>query len=290
MPEHLAPPPHLPRPADALLDEAIQDLEIAHAAIKAGAKTPGIPTGIPSLDRLYGGLQEGLFLLGAKPTLGKTRLALAIARNAALEGFPVLYLTADEGARRLALRLACLDAGLRLSDLAIGADPTKLQTYKSTNPEMLKRISILEAAEINPVSLTEHLSDRIKQAGTRMGLLVVDYVQALASVYPMEMRQAVGQMAVALREAAINCKSPALVISAVSRAGYEDPTMASLRETSALEYSADGIWMLKEDKDRPSSPPMKALTLTVEKNRWGAAGVEIPLTVDASIGSIAEQR
>ena len=290
MPSPLESPNNVPRPASSLLGEAIADLQLAYEAIKAGAEYPGIPTGLPKLDRLFGGMQEGIFLLGAKPGMGKTRMALSIARNAAKAGFPVLYLTADEGARRLALKLACMDAGIKLSDLSTGSDPTILQTYKSTDAEMLKRVSFLEVKEINVNSIQQHLADRIKQAGSRMGLLVVDYVQALAANYPKEMRQAVGEITVNIREAAIACKSPALVISALSRAAYENANMAGLRESSALEYSADGVWLLEEDKNRTVSSPMQALTLKVEKNRWGAANLEIPISVNAALSTIAENK
>ena len=106
MPSPLESPSNVPRLANLLLGEAIKDLQLAYEAMQAGAKYPGIPTGLPTLDRHFGGMQEGIFLLGAKPGMGKTRMALSIARNAAKAGFPVLYLTADEGARRLALKLA----------------------------------------------------------------------------------------------------------------------------------------------------------------------------------------
>lgn len=290
MPSPLESPNNVPRPANLLLGEAIADLQLAYEAIKAGAKYPGIPTGLPTLDKHFGGMQEGIFLLGAKPGMGKTRMALSIARNAAKAGFPVLYLTADEGARRLALKLACMDAGIKLSDLSTGSDPTILQTYKSTDVEILKRVSFFEVKDINVDSIQQHLADRIKQAGSRMGLLVVDYVQALAANYPKEMRQAVGEITVNIREAAIACKSPALVISALSRAAYENANMAGLRESSALEYSADGVWLLEEDKNRTVSSPMQALTLKVEKNRWGAANLEIPISVNAALSTIAEQK
>jgi replicative DNA helicase len=290
MPSPLESPNNVPRPASLLLGEAIADLQLAYEAIKAGAKYPGIPTGLPMLDKHFGGMQEGIFLLGAKPGMGKTRMALSIARNAAKAGFPVLYLTADEGARRLALKLACMDAGIKLSDLSTGSDPTILQTYKSTDAEILKRVSFFEVKDINVDSIQQHLADRIKQAGSRMGLLVVDYVQALAANYPKEMRQAVGEITVNIREAAIACKSPALVISALSRAAYENANMAGLRESSALEYSADGVWLLEEDKNRTVSSPMQALTLKVEKNRWGAANLEIPISVNAALSTIAENK
>lgn len=290
MPSPLKSPNNVPRPASLLLGEAIADLQLAYEAIKAGAKYPGIPTGLPTLDKHFGGMQEGIFLLGAKPGMGKTRMALSIARNAAKAGFPVLYLTADEGARRLALKLACMDAGIKLSDLSTGSDPTILQTYKSTDAEMLKRVSFFEVKDINVDSIQQHLADRIKQAGSRLGLLVVDYVQALAANYPKEMRQAVGEITVNIREAAIACKSPALVISALSRAAYENANMAGLRESSALEYSADGVWLLEEDKNRTVSSPMQALTLKVEKNRWGAANLEIPISVNAALSTIAENK
>ncbi len=290
MPSPLESPNNVPRPANLLLGEAIADLQLAYEAIKAGAKYPGIPTGLPTLDKHFGGMQEGIFLLGAKPGMGKTRMALSIARNAAKAGFPVLYLTADEGARRLALKLACMDAGIKLSDLSTGSDPTILQTYKSRDEEILKRVSFFEVKDINVDSIQQHLADRIKQAGSRMGLLVVDYVQALAANYPKEMRQAVGEITVNIREAAIACKSPALVISALSRAAYENANMAGLRESSALEYSADGVWLLEEDKNRTVSSPMQALTLKVEKNRWGAANLEIPISVNAALSTIAENK
>ena len=290
MPSPLESPSNVPRLANLLLGEAIKDLQLAYEAMQAGAKYPGIPTGLPTLDRHFGGMQEGIFLLGAKPGMGKTRMALSIARNAAKAGFPVLYLTADEGARRLALKLACMDAGIKLSDLSTGSDPTILQTYKSTDAEILKRVSFLEVKDINVNSIQQHLADRIKQAGSRMGLLVVDYVQALAANYPKEMRQAVGEITVNIREAAIACKSPALVISALSRAAYENANMAGLRESSALEYSADGVWLLEEDKNRTVSSPMQALTLKVEKNRWGAANLEIPISVNAALSTIAENK
>ena len=290
MPSPLESPNNVPRPASLLLGEAIADLQLAYEAIKAGAKYPGIPTGLPTLDKHFGGMHEGICLLGAQPGMGKTRMALSIARNAAKAGFPVLYLTADEGARRLALKLACMDAGVKLSDLSTGSDPTILQTYKSTDAEILKRVSFLEVKDINVDSIQQHLADRIKQAGSRMGLLVVDYVQALAANYPKEMRQAVGEITVNIREAAIACKSPALVISALSRAAYENANMAGLRESSALEYSADGVWLLEEDKNRTVSSPMQALTLKVEKNRWGAANLEIPISVNAALSTIAENK
>jgi replicative DNA helicase len=291
MPSPLESPNNVPRPANLLLGEAIADLQLAYEAMQAGAIYPGIPTGLPTLDKHFGGMQEGIFLLGAMPGMGKTRMALSIALNAAKEGFPVLYLTADEGARRLALKLACMDAGIKLSDLSTGSDPTILQTYKSTDAEILKRVSFFEVKDINVDSIQQHLADRIKQAGSRMGLLVVDYVQALAANYPKEMRQAVGTITVNIREAAIACRSPALVISALSRGGYGlNPTMASLRESSDLEYSADGVWLLSEDINRPVSSPMQALTLRVEKNRWGAANLDIPIAVNAALSTMTEYK
>jgi hypothetical protein len=47
--------------------------------------------------------------------------------------------------------------------------------------------------------------------------------------------------------------------------------------------------MIREDENAPVSPPMQALILGIEKNRWGAKGIEVPLVVDASIGTIAEK-
>jgi replicative DNA helicase len=104
-------------------------------------RVAGVPTGFKELDDAFGGLNAGkLYFLGGAPGGGKTSLALNIALNAARAGYPVVYVTCDEGARRLALKMACIENEVRMSDLNRGGDATKLQTYISTNPQMFRNI------------------------------------------------------------------------------------------------------------------------------------------------------
>ena len=284
MPKIIEPNPHIPKPANTWLQEAVDDLWRSHQAIKDGAKYPGVSTGIKTLDQHMGGLQEGLFLLLAAPGVGKTRFALHVARQAALEGYPVVYVTADEGARRLSVRLACMDSNIRLSNMTMGCDPTLLAKYVEEKPDFFNLIDIQETTNIDPASLGKHLKSRIDQHGARIGLLVVDYIQAMASsMGHKEMRMAVSDLSAAFRDAALECKSPALVVSAVSRGQYDNPTLSAGKESGDLEFRADGVFTLSQ-RDKSTNE----LELEIQKNRWGERYKKIDLVVNPSVGTIAE--
>lgn len=82
-------------------------------AFKAHGKVVvGIPTGIPKLDDLLGGLQPGLHLLAAEPGAGKTTLACQVGSHAARQGYPVIFVTFEETPERLTLKVICGLAGL----------------------------------------------------------------------------------------------------------------------------------------------------------------------------------
>jgi len=284
MPQVIQPNPHIPKPAGAWLEEAVGDLWKSHEAIANGARYPGISTGIKTLDQHMGGLQEGLFLLLAAPGVGKTRFALYVARQAALEGYPVCYVTADEGARRLSLRLACMDSNIRLSNMTMGCDPSALDRYTKDKPEFFNLIDLQETTNIDPASLGKHLKARIDQHGARMGLLVVDYIQAMASTMGhKEMRMAVSDLSAAFRDAALECKSPALVVSAVSRGQYDNPTLSAGKESGDLEFRADGVFTLTQ-RDKSTNE----LELEIQKNRWGERYKKIDLVVNPSVGTIQD--
>ena len=302
MPIPLEQPTNLFRTAFSLLQEELGRLERVKAAILAGARVAGVPTGFKELDDAFGGLNAGkLYFLGGAPGGGKTSLALNIALNAARSGYPVVYVTCDEGARRLALKMACIENEVRMSDLNRGGDATKLQTYISTNPQMFRNISIIENGHLGMGELGVEVSNRIKSAELpqgfiRQGLFVVDYLQAMASAQldGKDMRMAVDNLCTDLRRCAIENDAACLCISALSRGSdgknYDAPELSSFRETSAIEYSADGVMVMFEDKSPPLglSNPYLARKLKILKNRDGENNKEIRMLFNGATGKLNE--
>lgn len=302
MPIPLEQPTNLFRTATSLVQEELGRLEKVKAAILAGARVAGVPTGFKELDDAFGGLNAGkLYFLGGAPGGGKTSLALNIALNAARAGYPVVYVTCDEGARRLALKMACIENEVRMSDLNRGGDASKLQTYIYTNPQMLRNISIIENGHLGMGELGVEVSNRIKSAEfstgfIRQGLFVVDYLQAMASAQSdgKEMRLAIEKLCTALRQCAIENDAACLCISALSRGdggkNYDAPELSSFRETSAIEYSADGVMVMFEDKSPPLgvSNPYLARKLRILKNRDGENNKDIRMLFNGATGKLNE--
>ena len=302
MPTPLDQPTNLFRTATSLVQEELGRLERVKAAILAGARVAGVPTGFKELDDAFGGLNAGkLYFLGGAPGGGKTSLALNIALNAARAGYPVVYVTCDEGARRLALKMACIENEVRMSDLNRGGDATKLQTYISTDPQMFRNIFIIENGHLGMGELGVEVSNRIKSAELpqgfiRQGLFVVDYLQAMATAQSdrMEPRMAVENLCTALRQCAIENEAACLCISALSRGSegknYDNPDLSSFRETSAIEYSADGVMAMFEDKSPPLgvSNPYLARKLRILKNRDGENNKDIRMLFNGATGKLNE--
>ena len=302
MPTPLDQPTNLFRTATSLVQEELGRLERVKAAILAGARVAGVPTGFKALDDAFGGLNAGkLYFLGGAPGGGKTSLALNIALNAARAGYPVVYVTCDEGARRLALKMACIENEVRMSDLNRGGDATKLQTYISTNPQILRNISVIENGHLGMGELGVEVSNRIKtaelpQGFIRQGLFVVDYLQAMALAQSdgKETRIAIEKFCNALHQLAIENDAACLCISALSRGSegknYENPDLSSFRETSAIEYSADGVMAMFEDKSPPLgvSNPYLARKLRILKNRDGENNLEIRMLFNGATGKLSE--
>ena len=263
--EKILPDPRIPRPASAWYRDRLQQLKDYSEAMKNGAKFPGISTGLKKLDNHIGGLQQGLHLLLASPGKGKTRFALNVARKAAIDGFPVVFITADEGASILTGRLFCLDTNTRLSDLQMGRVTESFTKYVSDLPAWNNNIYFQEVNKLDIESTGKLLKERIEKKQSRMGLVVVDYIQAIASTMQRnEIRLAVGELAQQIRNVAKDCKSPALVISSVGRKHYDNPDISSGKESGDLEFSADTVMSLKQP-DKGSTD----VTLKIDKNRWG---------------------
>jgi replicative DNA helicase len=296
MPKPLNPPEDIRAalPVSSILPAVLDQARAARALIEAGEQTVGFPTGIPALDIELGGLQPGMHALAAEPGAGKTALSLQIARHGASRGLPTVIVTFDETRRQLALKIAASLAGMTASKVAQGrVDPEPLARAAEQHHDVLRLIEIIDGdAELRPEDVVDVLGEALARHKARIGLLIVDYLQAWASCFQSskyEFRQTIGDLVARLRKAVIVHNCPLLVISAQNRDKRGEASLSSFAESSDIEYRADGAYVLTHDKDAMVSAPMRGVVLNVEKTRFGAVGTRVPLILNGATGVIGER-
>ncbi len=243
----------------------------------------GVPTGFKELDNLLSGLQPSdLVILAARPSMGKTTLALDIARQAAIQhNVPVGIFSLEMSAQQLVDRLLASEARV---------DAWKLRTGKLSSEDEFERlreaISRLEAA---PVFIDDQASNNIlgmRSVARRLsrehglGLIVVDYLQLMAPTLTRgsdSMVQQVTEISRSLKALARELNVPVLALSQLSRAIEQrrgKPRLSDLRDSGSIEQDADVVMFIhREDKmsDGPSDRPNIA-EIMVEKHRNGPIG------------------
>jgi replicative DNA helicase len=275
-------------PFKAFQQPALALVARAYKARQTGGLA-GLPTGLEALDDCLAGLQTGLHILAAEPGAGKTALALQMARAVAATGVPVMYASFDESPVRLALKALAATAKTNFSELVNGGtSEEKARLLWEQHAQTLACLSFVPAdAKLTPADLADQLRDQFDlyfdPDENAMGLLVIDYLQpwaaAMAAANRVEIRAAVGDMALALRKLALDLQVPVLVISAQNRSGQGSTSMTSLRESSDLEYGADSI-MLLADSNEAHGRGIYGRKLFLAKNRFGPSGHAIKLAFD----------
>ena len=245
----------------------------------------GVPTGFYDLDRLTSGFQAGdLVVLAARPSMGKTALAINIAEHVALhEELPVAVFSMEMGASQLAVRIVG----------SIGrVDQMHLRTGKLTDDEWprlteaiekLRNVSlhIDETPGLTVSELRANARRLARQCGGKLGLIVVDYLQLMSvssSMSEENRATAVGEISRGLKMLAKELQCPVMALSQLSR-GVESrtdkrPMMSDLRESGAIEQDADVIMFIYRDDyyNKESKEPGVA-EIIISKQRNGPTGI-----------------
>ena len=242
----------------------------------------GVPTGFPDLDRYTSGLQSGdLIVLAARPSMGKTALAINIAEHVALnEGLPVAVFSMEMGASQLAIRMVGSigridQSRLRIGDLK-GADwPSFAQTI-----EKLKKVS-LHIDETPGLGINELKASarRLSRQCGKLGLIVVDYLQLMSGKDSDTENRAteLGGISRGLKALAKELQCPVLALSQLNRSVElridKRPMMSDLRDSGAIEQDADIIMFIYRDDyyNKDSKEPGVA-EICISKQRNGPTG------------------
>jgi replicative DNA helicase len=242
----------------------------------------GVPTGFYDFDRMTSGLQPGdLIVLAARPSMGKTALAINIAEHVALnEGLPVAVFSMEMGASQLAIRIVGsigrIDQGrLRTGKLTPDEWPRLTESI-----EKLRNVSlhIDETPGLTPSELRANARRLARQCG-KLGLIVVDYLQLMSGSSSDGENRAteIGEISRGLKMLAKELQCPVIALSQLNRSVEtrtdKRPMMSDLRESGAIEQDADVIMFIYRDDyyNKDSKEPGVAEVI-IGKQRNGPTG------------------
>src|SRR3954468_6432515 len=218
----------------------------------------GVPSGFTDLDQRTAGLQPGdLIIIAGRPSMGKTAFALNIAEHVALHPsvrLPVAVFSMEMSGSQLAMRM--------LSSIA-RVDAHKLRTGRLSDEEWSQlteamgrlheaNIHVDEGAALNALEVRAR-ARRLKREYSKLGLVIVDYLQLMSSTSQGENRATeISEISRSLKALAKELEVPVIALSQLSRAVEQRndrrPMMSDLRESGAIEQDADVILFIYRDE------------------------------------------
>ena len=243
----------------------------------------GVPTGFFDLDRMTSGMQAGdLIVLAARPSMGKTALAINIAENVALkEGLPVAVFSMEMGASQLAIRIVGSIGRIDQGRLRTGKLQDEEWPRLTEAVERLRNVSLSidETPGLTPSELRASARRLARNCG-KLGLVVVDYLQLMSGSSGSDgdnRATELGEISRGLKMLAKELQCPVIALSQLNR-GVEQrtdkrPMMSDLRESGAIEQDADVIMFIYRDDyyNKDSKEPGVA-EIIIGKQRNGPTG------------------
>ncbi len=264
--------------------EVIQNYEGGlNAFLDPSKRIKGISTGFAKLDEMSGGLHAGeLIILAARPSMGKTALALNMCWHVATRLFkPVVIFSLEMSQESLLTRMLCSAARVDSQKFRAGYlnehDRGKLRQAANTMVEA--PIYIDDTAGVNMMDMHAKLR-RLQQSGQKPGLVVVDYLQLMSVRGRVENRnQEVSQLSRGMKLLSKEMGCPFLVLSQLSRApetrqGDHRPQLSDLRESGSIEQDADLVaFIFREEVYKRDREDLRGVAeLIVAKQRNGPIG------------------
>ncbi len=271
-------------PIKSILTETFDRIDQLH---REGGKLRGIPTGFSDLDRLLAGLQKSdLIILAARPSVGKTTLALDIARQVATQQkAKVGIFSLEMSKEQLVDRMLCAEANVDLWKMRTG----KLSDREEDDdfPRIGHAMGMLSEA---PIYIDDSAASNIMEIRTKarrlqsefgLDLLVVDYLQLMEGRSNENRVQEVAEITRSLKSIARELNIPVLALSQLSRAVESRtpaiPKLSDLRESGSIEQDADIVMFIYRrilDKSRDCPEEERHIAeVFIEKHRNGPTGM-----------------
>ncbi|MDE1970458.1 MAG: replicative DNA helicase [Patescibacteria group bacterium] len=244
----------------------------------------GIPSGYPALDNILSGFQKSdLIVIGARPSLGKTSLALAIARQAALKSqAPVGILSLEMSREQVIDRLISAESRVPLWKLRTGKSLSELEfEMLHTALDRLSQVPIFIDDTTSPNILQIRAMARRLQAERGLAMLVVDYLQLIQPRTNSDnVVQQMSEISRSLKGVARELDIPVIALSQLSRSvdnrEIKIPRLSDLRDSGSIEQDSDVVMFIhRKDRDKLeiSEEERNIAEIHVAKHRNGPLGI-----------------
>lgn len=256
-------------------------LAMLEEAENGGDALGGTPTGFADLDAMTGGLRpDQLIVIAGRPGLGKSTLAMDVARHTAIKrGRTAAFFSLEMGRREIQMRIQAATGRVGLHRLRNGGltDDDWARIARTQESITSAPLYLDDAADLTLSSIRTKARRLAARSG--LDLVVVDYLQLLhtSGRRPESRQQEVSELSRGLKLLAKELSVPVVALSQLNRASEaradKRPILSDLRESGAVEQDADVVILVhREDAHEPEHPRAGEADLIVAKNRNGATG------------------
>lgn len=259
-------------------------MQIVETRSQTDGFVTGLSTGFVGLDKITTGLHEGnLIILAARPAMGKTALALNIAKHVAtIERKPAVIFSLEMGAEELIERMVASEGmvpGYHLKTGNLSTDEWKRLVHAQSNLYDVP-IFVDDTAGIR-ISEIRSKARKLSQEMGGLGIIIIDYLQLITGSKRENRQQIVSEISRELKILAKDLRVPVIALSQLSRSVEQRqdkrPMLSDLRESGSIEQDADIVAFLYRDayyqKEHADSQEANNVTeLILEKNRHGSLG------------------
>jgi len=268
---------------DSVLHETFEHMERVHNRVSS---VSGVDTGFAALNDITSGLQPSdLIIMAARPSVGKTALALSLARNAAVEhGVGVCVFSLEMSRQQVAQRLLCAQTRVNLQDVRTGSLREDDWMHLTRNVGRLAQAPIYIDDTPAITVLEVRAKARRLQREYGIGLVVIDYMQLMGSHQSFGSReQEVSNISRGLKGLAKELELPVLSLSQLSRATEtrtdRRPQLSDLRESGSIEQDADVVMFIYR-------PALYGLTTAEGNSLEGVAEIIVGKQRNGPTGSV----
>lgn len=263
------------------LSEAWERLDHLH---KTKDELRGVPTGFSEIDNKLAGLQKSdLIILAARPSMGKTSLALDIARKSAVNHkVPVAIFSLEMSSQQLVDRMLSAESQVDAWKIRTGHNLSAQDDFKSIG-DAIARLSeapiYIDDQPGNNILKMRAVARRLKNE-KGLGLIVVDYLQLMlptnANRSGDNIVQQVTEISRSLKNLARELEVPVLALSQLSRAVEQrggKPRLSDLRDSGSIEQDADVVMFIHRESDQDLGGRKEEAEIMIEKHRNGPTGI-----------------
>lgn len=262
------------------LGEAWDRLDRLH---KSKGEMRGVPTGFKELDNKLAGFQKSdLIILAARPSMGKTSLALDIARKSAINhNTPVGIFSLEMSAQQLVDRMLSAESQVDSWKMRTGQNlsiETDFKNIRDAMDKLSKAPIFIDDQPGNNILKMRSIARRLKSE-KGLGLVIVDYLQLMVPVQSRNsdnVVQQVTEISRSLKNLARELEVPVIALSQLSRAVEQrggKPRLSDLRDSGSIEQDADVVMFIHRDSNEEGGGRQEKAEILIEKHRNGPTGI-----------------